>query len=300
MKKRIKNLYIWLDYSLILPFLAFLPHKVGRYMARARGIIYFKRKRDWRIFTFGDYGLWDKIYNSYKEIFADASDEIILELVKQRFINQSIEEYEANLVIQDKYRKIEVEYEGLENIKPYIDGDKNAVFVTGHFGSIYGFSFFDILKAPLYAMTTDIKQYANIHPSILKLNANKYDGLKPYMNGGSVLTIEGNRKKFIKYMKSGANSVVIVDLPPNSKNEDVNWKEFFGKVRGFASGANRLAKISNSDIIPYVCYYEDGKYTVRFGKSSDEAYGFLEREIKQRAGMWWATDLLQSYPIKEK
>ena len=143
-KNKLKNLFIWLDYEVILYFLAFLPLSWGRYLAKLRGIFYFKKKRDWRSFTFKDYGLYNRVYASYKELLPQASNKKILELVKQRYIYQSYEEYEAALNILGKFIKIPVEYEGFENIERYVEEEKSIIFASGHFSSLYGFLFFDL------------------------------------------------------------------------------------------------------------------------------------------------------------
>jgi len=294
-KNKIKYLYIWFDYAVLLFCFSLLPQSLGRYLAKIRGVLYFYRKRDWRSFTFKDYGLHERVYNTYQELFPHYNHKEILSLVKQRYISQSIEEFEAALCMRDKYRKITVHYKGIENIQKLIDEDQSIMFVSGHFGTIYGFLFFDFIPSSLYAMTADITKMKMVHPAIVRFNLQKYKSLKKYMNGGEFLPFEGNRKKFIKALKNGSNAIVIIDLPPSGVNEEVLWVDFLGKKRGVASGSEKIAKTTGSVIVPYVCYFENGSYVVEFGSPDDNPYDFLGREIKKRPQLWWASDLLGTY-----
>lgn len=299
-KRSLNRLYIWFDYEILLFVLAFLPLKLGRYLAKQRGVLYFHKKRDWRSFTFGDHGLWDRVYSSYKELFPDYNDAQLIELVKQRYIYQSYEEYESALNILGKFRRLQVEYEGFENIKPYVDERKSIIFASGHFGSLYGFLFFDFMTNPMYAMTADIRKDPRVPKSIIKFMLKKYKGFEKNMNGGEFLPFDGNRKKFIKALKNGSNAIIIVDLPANGINEKPFWTDFLGEKRAMASGFHKIAQTTDSVIIPYVTYFENGIYKVKFGKSSQEAHQFLTGHIMKNPQMWWAADLLQSYKKEDK
>ena len=92
----------------------------------------------------------------------------------------------------------------------------------------------------------------------------------------------------------------VADLPaPDPKNECL-WKNFFGKERAFSSGINRLSQKSDSKVIPYVCYFEEGRYIMKFADLEEDIYSFFEKEIIKKPGMWWANDLLETYTVKEK
>lgn len=298
MKQKLHYIYIWFDYSMLLPFLAFLPQKTGRYLAKLRGILYFYKKRDWRSFTFKDYELFNRTYQAYQEMFPELDHESLLNLVKQRYISQSIEEFESALIVQKKYHTIGVKYVGMEKVQEYLQKEKKAIFTTGHFGSIVGLTYLHIFKNPTLHMASNVTKQKIVHPSITNFYIKKYLVGNDYMNGGEVLDVEGNNRKFFSFLKKNGSLSTIADLPANPQNEVPLWKEFFGKTRGFATGLQRLSNATNTKIIPYVCYYENGTYIMKFGSLDEDIYKFLENEIRMKPHLWWAADLLPTYTTK--
>ena len=93
--------------------------------------------------------------------------------------------------------------------------------------------------------------------------------------------------------------VIIADLPPNNANEVPTWKMFFGRERGFASGAGKLAASTHAEIIAFVCYFEEDHYVVKFSDFDQDPHSFLEEAIAKRPQMWWASDILGLLPTKE-
>jgi lauroyl/myristoyl acyltransferase len=301
MSKRLENLWIWFDYGIFLPFLTLFPYKYGRYLAALRGYLYSLIKRDWRSFTFDDTSLWQRTYNSYKEICPHLSHNEHIKLVKKRYMHQSIEEYEGVLLDKDNFNHIQVTYIGLKNVEEQIAKNPHAVFVTAHFGSsLLGITFLNKLNIPLLVMSSNVVEHEKVHPTITNFFLKKYRGIDRYMNGGEVLDIEGNGKKFLNFLKKIGSLVIISDLPPNNANETPVFKMFFGQKRGFASGAQKLAKSTNSIIIPFVCYFEDNGFVMKFGDLEKDPYSFLEEEISVRPELWWASDLLEIYKKEEE
>ena len=301
MSSMLKNLWIWFDYGVFLPSLTFLPYKWGRSVASFRGYLYGLIKRDWRSFTFGDNALWERTYKAYEEICPKLSHDALLELVKRRYMYQSVEEFEGALLDKDRFNHIKVKYIALESVEERIAKNPHAVFVTSHFGSsLLSITFLKRLGIPLLVMSSNVVEHEKVHPTLTKFFLKKYRGIDRYMNGGEVLDIEGNGKRFLSFLKKTGSLVIIADLPPNNANETPAWKMFFGCERGFASGAKKLAESCGSEVIPFVCYFEDGSYVVKFGDERQEPYGFLEEEIGKRPEMWWAADILGLLHQKEK
>ncbi|MCX6050895.1 MAG: hypothetical protein NTZ60_00085 [Campylobacterales bacterium] len=297
----IKNLWIGFDYGVFLPSLAFLPYKWGRSVASFRGHLYSLIKRDWRSFTFGDEGLWERTYKAYEEICPNLSHDERLKLVQKRYMYQSIEEFEGALLDKDKFSHIKVKYIGIERVEEQIAKNPHAVFVTSHFGSsLLGITLLKRLNIPLLVMSSNVVTHEKVHPTLTQFFLEKYRGIGRYMNGGEVLDIEGNGKKFLSFLKKRGSLVIIADLPPNNPNEIPAWKMFFGQIRGFASGAEKLAQSTKSEIIPFVCYFEDDNYVVKFGDFNKEPYSFLEQEIQKKPEMWWAADILKLLPTKQR
>jgi len=295
------KLWIRFDYGVFLPFLTFLPNSWSRFLASMRGYLYSLLKRDWRSFSFGDHDLWQRTYKAYKAIFPKLSHEELLKLVQKRYMFQSVEEYEGVLLDKNKFSDIQIRYIGVEKIETYIATHPHVVFITAHFGSsLLGITLLKKLNLPLLVMSSNVVAHEKVNPVITNFFLKKYAGIGRYMNGGEVLDIEGNGKKFLKFLKTQGSLVVIADLPPNHPNEIPLWKEFFGQRRGFASGAQKLADSCNSLIIPFVCYFENNSYVVKFGDLDKDAYVFLEEEIRQRPEMWWASDILELLYKEEK
>lgn len=283
-----------------MPFLTLLPYAWGRNAAYARGYLYGLLKRDWRCFTFGDDALWERTYRAYETLCPNVNHDERLELVRKRYINQSIEEFEGALLDKDRFGSMGVTYIGIESVEASLAKNGHAVFVTAHFGSsLLGITLLKRLGVALLVMSSNVVEHEKVHPTLTKFFLKKYRGIDRYMNGGEVLDIEGNGKKFLSFLKKRGSLVIIADLPPNSANEIPAWKMFFGKERGFAAGAGKLAASTDSEIIPFVCYFENNRYVVKFGDFEKDPYAFLEEEIGYRPEFWWAADMLEIYKKSE-
>lgn len=299
MKKRLKNFYIWFDYEVLLPFLALLPNRLGRYLAKLRGILYYYKKRDWRSFTFCDYELWSRTYRSYQQMFPDLDDKGVRFFVKERYIYQSLEEYEAAKINNRTYMNIPVEYRGTDEIGRYLKEHENVIFATCHFGSIVGLINLHIFKRPMLHMASNITKQSNVHPAITQFYIKKYLVGNDYMNGGGIVDVEENNKYILRFIKNGGSLSSVADLPAANSEHEVFWAKFFGKQRALSSAIHRLSQKYDMKIIPYVCYYEKGKYIMKFASMDEDIYRFFEDEIRKRPGMWWASDLLSHYVEKE-
>lgn len=297
-KKKLTYLYVWLDYGVILPFLTLLPQKLGRYGARLRGIVYYHKQRDWRSFTFGDHDLWARVHRSYRAMFPDLEESRVETLAQERYIHQSIEEYETTALIMGNFPTNRVEYEGLEEVLSIVEQNPHHVFITAHFGSsLVGVHFLHALGIPVLGMSSNVTKHPIVHPVITKLYRQKYDAIGRFLNGGEVIDREGNTRTFFKFLKNRGSLVIIADLPPSSVNEEAHYVPFFNQYRGLASGAKKLSETTQCKIIGFVSYFENGKHVLKFDTDND-AYRFLENEIIKRPGMWWASDMLEMYPVK--
>ncbi len=295
----LNRVWVWIDYEIVLELFSKFPFGVGRFLAGCRGALYYFLKRDWRVFTFGDKELFKRAFEAYGEIYPHLNRKGLNRLVRQRCIYQSIEEYESVCLKNGKLKGVGVKFEGDSSVLKQLGKDSRYVFLTAHFGaSIVGVNFLGQLNLKILGMSSNVVEQRLVHRSITKLYKNKYEAIAKELNGGGVVDIEENYKRFFSFLKSEGSLVIVGDLPPRSENENPFWTEFFYRVRGFASGANRFSTRCSSEIIPFVCYYEDGNYVVKFGKISSNPYKFLEDEIKKRAGLWWASDLLSLYLVR--
>lgn len=298
LKDKLQHLYVRLDYEVVLPLLARMPNKVGRYGAKLRGILYFYLKRDWRSFTFGDFELWDNTYKSFREMFPQLGDREIVHLVKERYIYQSYEEFETAKILNRTYSKVPLEYVGKEWVEEYLLEKPNAIFATCHFGSLVGQTNLQIFGKSMLHMGSSVTKQDCVHPSIREFYAKKYLIGNEYMNGGEIVDVEGNSKRFLKFVRQGGSLSAIADLPAPNVDKDAYWVNWFGKQRALAEGIHHISERNAVKIIGYVCYYQKGKYILKFAKPEENMYEFFENEIKNRPGMWWAADLLSIYKTR--
>lgn len=301
MKKKLSNIWTGIDYGGVLPFFGIFPYRVGRALAYGRGCLNYHLKRDWRSFTFGDTGLYDRAYRAYKTIVPGLGEKEYKKLLRQRYAYQSIEEFEAALLAKGKFPGARVRYEGLEKVKEYVKQNPNVVFITSHFGnSLAGVSFLEVLGVPILGMSSNVTKNENVHRSITKLYEEKYKAIAKHLNGGDVIDIEGNRKTFMNFLKNKGSLIIVADLPPTRHNKIPAFRKFFGETRGFASGAAKFCESANTRMIPFVSFYEKGEYVMRFAPLDMEPYAFLQEQIAQRPSMWWASDLLELYGKKKE
>lgn len=277
--------------------MAMMPVKMGRYFASMRGKIYAKIGRDWRQFSFADHGLKQRVRNSLKTILPDADDLKINRLLEQRYIMQSLEDLEACWLMHKNIMSWPVSYEGLDYVQELIKIHGRVVFVASHYGSsILGVIHLRTLGVPILGMSSNVVEHELVHPAIGRFYRNKYKGMQPFLNGGKVLDREGNSRKFLNFLKGNGSIVIIGDLPPDPQEEPVVI-DFFGKPRGFASGAHRFAKIFKIPLLSFVCEYSNSGFKIKFSSANENPYTFLEQQIKKNPSAWWASDLLELYPV---
>ena len=289
--------YIRFDYAFLLPLLARLPKSGGRALARFRGRVYAKWGRDWRNFSFGD-TVHLRTRQVIDELRPQASQEVKHRLFEERFENQSLEEYEAALIHTGATRNYPVEFLGLDGVKRVLEEKKRVVFVTSHFSSsILGTAFLGRLGVPILGMSSNVVDRTEVHPSVSRTYRRKYKAMGQYLNGGEILDREGNTMKFVRFLKKGGAVVIVGDLPPEP-NETPRWAPFLGKVRGFASGAQKLSSMLDAPLMAFVCQYEGGQHRVKFSAPEEDPYAFLSSQIVPHLGQWWAMDVLGAYPIQ--
>lgn len=285
------------DYTVLLPFLARLPVPLGRWAAKLRGSLYAVLERDWRQFSFQDHALRDRTRQTYAELLPHASSSDIKRLVRARYVMQSLEELEAAWVASRDLSDWPIEYVGLEPVLQTLKMHGRAVFVTGHFASsVVGTIHLRRLGVPILGMSSNVVEDPRVHPAIGRFFRKKYAAMGRYLLGGSVLDRQGNSREFLKFLKKGGVVVIVGDLPPDP-NEQPLETPFLGKVRGFASGPSRMAKLAQAPLLSYVCEYTPKGYRVTFSEPEQNSYALLEKHISRDPSAWWAADLLPLLPL---
>ena len=279
--------------------MAKMPRRLGRAMARLRGNLYGVRHRDWREFSFDD-RVYERTLQALIELCPEANSKEIEDFQIKRYEAQSLEEYEAACLCAVVTSSWPVRYEGLESVKKVLAEHGRVVLLTSHFSSsILGTSFLKPLGVPVLGMSSSAVHDPRVHPAISDFYTQKYRAFEPHLNGGSILHREGNTKRFVQFLKRGGALVIVGDLPPEPSEEGLA-KEFLGKERRFAAGAQRLADLFKVPLLAFVCeapeITQDGMHCLRFSDPDEDPYGFIARAIAKNPSQWWAMDLLPVYP----
>ena len=294
---RWQSWWIVFDYALLLPLLARLPVPWGRYLATVRGRWYARWGRDWRQFSFQDIALRERTRQAYAEIRPHAGPEEIERMLRQRYIAQSLEELEAAWVACRDLSRWPVEYIGLEPVRNLIKAHGRAVFVTSHFASsVLGTIHLQRLGIPVLGMSSNVVDDPQVHPAIGRFYRKKYAAMGPYLSGGSVIDRQGNSREFLRFLKQGGAVVIVGDVPPEPQ-EKAHEVHFFGKVRSFASGPSRMAAVTQSPLLAFVCEYTSKGYRVTFSEPEKNPYALFENHIQKNPSAWWAADLLPLLPL---
>ncbi|MFI3119312.1 MAG: hypothetical protein QX203_04995 [Methylococcaceae bacterium] len=281
------------DYDVLLPLLARLPLSWGRRLAGWRGLLYAKLQRDWRQFSFQDNDLHIRTQQALHQLLPNADTSALTQAVAQRYQMYSIEEWEAAcMIIGRDISRWPVTYEGLDDMLALLQNNPRVVFLTAHFGSnILGTALLIRLAIPILGMSSNIVDDQRIHPSIRCFFRQKYAAMGHYLNGGQILDREGNTSQFVSSLRRGCAVVILGDLP------GPHIRPFLGSSCGLASGPVKLAKITHSPLIAFVCEFNNGSYCLRFSVHGEDPYGFIDLAIRSNPSAWWAADQL---PLMQK
>lgn len=295
--KSFHSQWIAFDYGHFLPWMARMPIPIGRWLARVRGYIYALLGRDWRQFSFDDQLLKARTRQTLNALLPNATKEKIEGALRKRYVMQSLEELEACWLWNRDLRQWPVEYIGLEPVLASIQKHGCAVFVTAHYASsILGTIHLRRLGIPVLGMSSNVVEDSRVHPAIGRFYRKKYAAMDDYLPGGKILDRQGNSRYFAKFVKNGGAVVIVGDLPPDPSEKPL-ITPFFGEMRGFASGASRLATMAGVPLISFVCEYVDNSYKITFSSPDANPYSMIERQIEENPSAWWAADLLPLLPL---
>lgn len=298
--------WISLDYGHLLFWLGRLPPRLGRCLAAWRGRLYAILKRDWRAFSFADPALYTRTQQALRDLRPDASARELARLLRQRYVAQSLEEYEAARLIEGGLQGWPVRYEGLEALQRHLaatDGDASQsrlVFVTAHFGSsILGTGMLHVLGLPVLGMSSKVVDLPQVHPAIGWFFRRKYQALRAHLRGGWIQDHEGNIRVFARFLSQPGAIVVVGDLPPGP-TEQPHWCQALGQTIGVAPGAVKLARLKGAHVLAFVCARDKYGHVLRFSAPGQDPYDFLFDQIRRCPELWWAADLYPLYPRQQR
>jgi lauroyl/myristoyl acyltransferase len=275
------------DYDVLLPLLARLPLSWGRRLAGWRGTLYTRLQWDWRSVIFQDNSRNMRIQEAMRLLLPEAGTSKIMQVMAQHFQMICIAEWEAACMISGDISRWPVVYEGLDDTLALLRDDPRVVFLSAHFGScVLGSLLLQRLDIPILGMVSNIVDDPRVHPSITRFCRQQYAAMGRYLNGGQALNREGNASQFVRFLRRCGAVVIFGDIP------GPHIRPFLGSSCGLASGPVKLAKITHTPLMAFVCEFNNGSYYLRFSAPGEDPYTFIEQAIRRNPSAWWAADQL--------
>lgn len=291
------------DYDYIVPFMAKLPLSWGCLIARVRGILQTLLDYDWRSNSLNLRYVRTRVI----EFMAFLSSKLPLHGTFKRFMNCSIEEWQASLFGDEKKMRYINQQSHIDNIDGYkklADKKKGVVLVSAHFDSFcMGIVLLGMNGLRVNAVSTAGMEDKRIALAVRNYFERKYRHMEHLMNG-KIRYHETYMDFFHKRLSQGDIVVLMGDLPGSKSTLFI---DFLGKKLRVPLGAWHMAKKTDSLLGAYVTLrLHGGKFhTICIPpyepdpddpvKSMMPIYTFLESWIKKHPEKWVASDLFQSY-----
>lgn len=156
------------------------------------------------------------------------------------------------------FRRVKYQVEGLEHAKNALDKDHGAILLCGHFNSLFisGKLIRSSLRHPLANMFQQIKDpYVRF---VYEKMQNKY----------FTAIFKYNIKNLIKALDDNFAVIYLTDLNDTSGK---HFAPFFNIPAASNSAIVRIAKLSNTTVVPYVCFRLSRRkgYLLRFYPALD-------------------------------
>mgnify|MGYP001604566091 CR=1 FL=1 len=308
MKKYAWKVARWLhhlDFAYVLPLMARLPLKPAYTLARWRGMLNGATGRDWRTMALGFRHIQQQTRIAYAELAPEASAAQRELWCRQRFMAESMDEFEARWMDAGRGAELTCEFVPPDALDYCRDRTRGLVMLTPHFESFFlGASFLARSGEMVNAMSSAVTQDPRVDPAVQQHFHAKYRGLEKYLNGGKVMNMEEGLRPFYDMLKRRESLVVLADAPvlPNGAAMTVR---FLGARRRIAGGGLRIAQRTDSDIGAYFCVpIRKGHYKLIFfppapARDPDtiqRIYDFFTEHIMNHPGGWLASDLLHAMP----
>lgn len=265
--------------------------------------------REWRSISLGQRYIRTATDHAMKQIMPDLTATEIANLTRQRFEENSREEFEAYLLIKDRIGELSFSIHGLKSVLEQSNQGRGVVLLTMHFDSfILGTVCLGMSGLIVNVMTSDIVENPLVDGCVRRFFYRKYRGMERSLHGGRAVHVEQDIQFFYKALLNGECVVVLADLPAKDNDQRI-WMRFLECERAFLSGAFRLAQRTGSALAGFVCQWEGmDKYLVTLSEcippdelnegSYRQVYAFLEAHIRRKPERWLAADLLRSFETR--
>jgi SAM-dependent methyltransferase len=297
------------DFAVVLPALGRLPIGLGHRLAAWRGALNAMTGRDWRSVALGFRHIRAQSALGYRQLPLAASDAQVRRWVRERFIAESRDEYEARLIADRRVPELVCDVLPAGSLGQLVNRDRGLLLLTPHFESfVLGLTFLARSGAKVSVMSSAVTHDPRVDPAVQRHFTAKYRGLENFLNGGRIVDLELGTRQFYRMLKDKEVLVILGDGPalPNGASMEV---EFLGARRVLSGGALRMAQRTQSDLGSYVCRHLGGnRYELELGpigraedpSALSAAYRFLSEAILKHPGGWWAADLLPSMPVVQE
>jgi lauroyl/myristoyl acyltransferase len=291
------------DYGWFLPRLAELPIFCGRGMAQCRGVCCALLDYDWRSNAINLLFVRGRVM----EIMRTFSSDFPSKGMVQRFINNSIEEWQSCLFRhQKKMVRIskQSDIDHLIEYKQLAEKKRGVVMVSAHFDSFcMGMVLMGMQGLRVHCINTSEIENPIIHPVVRSFFQKKYRSMESLMNG-KMPYYQNGMDFFYEKLNQGEMVVLMGDIPGSRSTVKI---DFLGKKFRLPLGAWYMAKKTNSLLGAYITLgFSGGRYhTVcipPYEPDTDDPVGslmpiyiFLESWIKTFPEKWVTSDLLYGY-----
>lgn len=291
-----------------LPLAARLPPHAGRVLAGVLGKLCARLDLDWRTLALREHYVAARTRQALREIDPGLDEARLNALVRQRFVNATLEELEGHWLALRQAGKFRCDIEGLDEIRGVMADGNGLVLLTLHFdATLMGVAQLGLAGVKLNLMTSDVVEDVRVLPVVQRYFSAKYAGIEACLNGGLVMHVEKRLKSFYRALRAG-DGVVILGEAPTGRLEDALVVDFLGKRRAIAPGVLRLAEKTGAPMAAFVCLRNpDGNYRVVFsppyrpengchaGNVARRLFAFLGARVRSHPERWWAADQLPNF-----
>jgi hypothetical protein len=294
-----------IDYGYLLPFMAKLPYALAHKLAMLRGSLHARYGRDWAELSVGIRYIAERTANASNQLWPKLK---AAEIVEKRYQAISKEEWHGNILALGSLRGLHCNLDSLQHMLSKASPQKGLVVLTAHFDSfIVGMVGLGLCGRKTSVTTSNIYEHEQVHPAVGAFFERKYKGAETFLNGGKFMHVETSLRAFYRALLRKETVVVVADLPATQEGSGV-CLPWLGQSRKLANGGFRMALETDSQICAMVCSTNsEGEVSWLCSDVYDpessadyetQLFQFFEKCILENPGKWWASHLLQDYPVQ--
>ncbi|MDY0189357.1 MAG: hypothetical protein RBR22_01370 [Desulfuromonas sp.] len=296
--------WINLEYWIILPLISCLPSRVAFFLFKLRGIVQYKLDFEWKTYTLQTPFMRAQTQDVIRQLVPQADPKAIQQLVKNRFIHESWDEYLNYLLPRPEMVSIldQVQIESLSELKT-VNENNPIVFVSIHYDAFcLGLTALGYHGLNMNVVNTQGIENKEIPSAVRGYYQSKYRNMERLMCG-KMPYVEQSKKPFYVALNNGNCIGLMGDIPGNKSTVYI---DFLGKSLRLPLGAWKFARETGAQLSAVVCIREKGHqycvYTLSPYLPTEDPlesmrpiYKFLEKWIIDNPDRWTSSYLLQGY-----